>query len=156
VFGTSNPGTPQKGMSKGTIAGIVIGVLGSICLVGAVIWLVLRQNRRKNRHRGPQGTIENNQLYPPQYTSETPVSPISSPGPSTRRKPVAGNAESLILSDEERALIESRRVEQKEKARKQRASELEEAARRGEEIQGSEFHEVDAGKVGASELEGKV
>ena len=53
-------------------------------------------------------------------------------------------------------MIESRRVEQAEKARKQRASELEEAARRGEEIQGSEFYEVDAGKVGASELEGKI
>jgi type IV secretory pathway VirB10-like protein len=169
----SGSGSSKKGLSKGAVAGIVIGVILAFAIVGALIWILFRQRRRSNVNRRPEHIIEENHPQPPEYTAEKvaikpaltqtaapvvddiPVSPVSSPTSSTRRKPVAANTDSMILSDEERALVESLRAEQAEKARRQRASELEEAAKRGEEIQGAEIHEVGGGRIGPSELEGR-
>jgi hypothetical protein len=163
----------KKGLSKGAIAGIVIGIISAFVILGLLILLIFRHRRQRRVYPVPQNTTEEIHPHPPEYTAEkiaptpalisttapvadnAPVSPIDSASSSTRRKPVAANTDSMILSDQEKALVESLRAEQAEKARRQRASELEEAARQGQEIQGVEIHEVDAGRIGPSELEGR-
>jgi hypothetical protein len=165
----------KKGLSNGAIAGIVLGFIAAVSIFVALTWILLRRKRhQRDILRRRQDTIEEIHAQPPEYPGETIVAkpavtqmtdPIANDGPVSqisqrsvpKRKSVPVNSDVLMaLNAEERAVIEAFRAEQSEKARKQRASELEEAVRPGEEVQGAQIYEVDAERARASELEWKT